>query len=93
MPVRSQPIRAFLRAGSGYILRVEIEGSALMKSVLAGFVGGVLAVGVLAAVAVRLMPELMPRMMERMMASGDCSERMRECMEKCGCAPASKSEE
>lgn len=64
-----------------------------MKSVLAGFVGGVLAVGVLAAIAIRLMPELMPKMMERMMASGECPERMRECMEKCGCAPAAKPEE
>jgi hypothetical protein len=60
----------------------------LMKSVLAGFLGGVLAVGFLAAIAVRFMPQLMPKMMERMMASGECSERMRECMEKCGCGPA-----
>jgi hypothetical protein len=58
-----------------------------MKSVLAGFLGGVVAVAVLAAIVVRLMPQLMPAMVERMMASGDCPERMRECMEKCGCGP------
>ena len=59
-----------------------------MKSVLAGFLGGLLAIGVLAAVAFKLMPQMMPRMMERMMAEGDCPEAMRECMEKCGCGPA-----
>ena len=64
-----------------------------MKSMLAGFVGGILAVGLLAAVAVRLMPHLMPNLMERMMASGECSERMRECMERCGCGPAKSANE
>jgi hypothetical protein len=61
---------------------------------VAGALGGVVAFGLLAIVAAallpRLMPKVMPRMMERMMAGGGCSDRMRECMEKCGCGePAS----
>lgn len=57
----------------------------MKKPLLAGFVGGTLAVVVLAAIAVRLMPRLMPKMMERMMADGNCPDAMRKCMDRCGC--------
>jgi hypothetical protein len=60
------------------------SGTSIKGSLVAAILGGMLAVGLVAALAIWLMPKIMPRMM----ASGDCSERMRECMEKCGCGPS-----
>jgi len=69
------------------------SNGSIKRSVLAGAIGGIMAVAVvaiLAAVLFRrvgpcLMPRMMRGMMERMMADGSCSEEMRACMEKCGC--------
>ncbi len=63
------------------------------RSLLAGALGGFVAVAtatIVASVAFRrLGPRMMPRMMERMMRDGECSPEMRACMEKCGCGPRS----
>jgi hypothetical protein len=69
----------------------------LERSVVAGAIGGALALVVLAAVAALLMrrvgPRMMPLMMERMMKGGARSEEMAACMERCGCGrPASDGE-
>jgi hypothetical protein len=58
------------------------------RSVIAGAVGGAIAVVALAAIAACLVRRAGPRMMERMMSGGCCSDEMRACMAKCGCGPA-----
>jgi hypothetical protein len=61
------------------------------RFLLAGAMGGIIAVAALAILAAlglrRFGPALMPRMMERMMRDGECSPEMQACMEKCGCGP------
>jgi hypothetical protein len=65
------------------------SNGSIKRSVLAGAIGGIVAVAVVAILAAilfrRIGPSLMPRMMKRMMSEGGCSEEMRACMEKCGC--------
>jgi hypothetical protein len=72
----------------------QSAGNSTRRSFVAGAAGGVIAVVALTAIAALLLrrfgPRLMPAMMERMMTDGRCSEQMRACMERCGCAqPAS----
>lgn len=49
----------------------------MRRSMLAGALGGIAAVAVMAVLAAALM--------RRMMACGCCSEKMGACMERCGC--------
>ena len=58
----------------------------MRRSFVAGAMGGVVAVALLAVLGAALMRRFMPRMMARMMAGGACSDEMRACMEHCGCS-------
>ena len=58
----------------------------MKRSVVAGAIGGIVAVAVIAILGALLLRRVGPRMM----SEGGCSEEMRACMEKCGCG---KSEE
>ena len=67
------------------------------RPVVAGAIGGLIAVVALAAIAALLLrflgPRLMHGCMERMMSGDGCPEEMRACMEKCGCGrPAQAAE-
>jgi hypothetical protein len=67
------------------------------RPVVAGAIGGLIAVVALAAIAALLLrflgPRLMPRMMESMMSGDGCPEEMRACMERCGCGRPAKAAE
>ena len=53
----------------------------MKRSVVAGAIGGIVAVAVIAILGALLLRRGGPRMM----SEGGCSEEMRACMEKCGC--------
>jgi hypothetical protein len=53
----------------------------MKRSVVAGAIGGIVAVAVIAILGALLLRRVGPRMM----SEGGCSEAMRACMEKCGC--------
>jgi hypothetical protein len=53
----------------------------MKRSVVAGAIGGIVAVAVIAILGALLLRRVGPRMM----SEGGCSEEMRACMEKCGC--------
>jgi hypothetical protein len=58
----------------------EKPTGSMLKPLLAGMAGAVLALGLIAALAFWLI--------QRKMAGGCCADRMRECMQRCGCGPA-----
>lgn len=57
----------------------------MRRSMLAGAIGGVVAVFVLAILGAV--------MMRRMMSCGCCADGMRACMEKCGCGGPEEPEQ
>ena len=65
------------------------KGGPAGRAVLAGAIGGIVAVFVLGFLAAALLRRVGPRMMQRMMHDCDCPPDMRACMEKCCCGPRS----
>lgn len=60
----------------------------MKRSVVAGAIGGIVAVAVIAILGALLLRRVGPRMM----SEGGCSEEMRACMEKCGCGRPEKAD-
>ena len=60
----------------------------MKRSVVAGAIGGIVAVAVIAILGALLLRRVGPRMM----SEGGCSEEMRACMEKCGCGRPENSD-
>lgn len=72
---------------------MESTGTPTGRAALAGAIGGVLAVMVLAAAGAMLLRILGPRLAGAAMNGGCCSEEMRSRMAKCGCGPATTVDE
>lgn len=64
---------------------MQSTGGSAGRSMFAGALGGIIAVGLLAGLGALLM--------RRMMKTGCCAESMRACMAKCGCGGPDSAKE